>query len=80
MLELAVQALEHGQDGASALRTMIARLREDPLVRGEALYYFSNGEPAHHYVESPISMWFAIHVAHRVVWVYRADRLSASDE
>ena len=78
--QLTREAIQHGQDAAGIVRAMVANLREDPLIRGEALYHFSNGEPAHHYVESPISMWFVIHVAFRVVFIYRLDRMAASDE
>jgi hypothetical protein len=78
--ELALQAVQHAQDLPAAARRMVARIEEDPFVCGECLYHYSNSEPAHHYIESPLSMWFAIYVAHRHVWVYRLDRLPASDE
>ena len=78
--ELALQAVGHGQDIFAAYDRMVPRLRRDPLAQGEALYHLSNGEPAHHFVDSPLSMWFVIHVAFRQVWVYRIDRLAATDE
>jgi hypothetical protein len=78
--ELSFQAVQHGQDIVAAYDRMVVRLRQDPLAHGEALYHFSNDEPAHHYVDAPLSMWFVIHVAFRVVFIYRLDRLAASDE
>jgi hypothetical protein len=79
--ELASQGAAHGQDILAAYDRIVLRLRQDPLARGELLYHLiSNDEPAHHYIDAPLSMWFVIHVAFRAVWVYRLDRLSAADE
>ena len=78
--ELVPQAGEHARDLLAAYDRMVPRLQQDPLAHGEALYHYSNDEPAHHFVDSPLSMWFVVHVAFRQVWVYRLDRLSASDE
>lgn len=80
--ELVSQGAEHGQDILAAYDRMALRLGQDPLAHGEVLYHLiSNGEPAaHHYTDSPLSMWFVIHVAFRAVWIYRLDRLAASDE
>src|SRR3569623_1692347 len=50
--ELAFQGLDHRQDILAAGRRMVSRLRQDPLAQGEALYHFSNDEPAHHYIDS----------------------------
>ena len=78
--ELVIEAARHGQDILAAFDRMMPRLRQDPFSQGEALYHLSNGAPAHHYVESPLSMWFVIQAAFRVVWVYRLDCLLASDK